>query len=94
MVSLTPAVQSPYRVLHRSKEIHHAMTAAATARADLDVARAVPGTARAVPRALAKAALPRTSASDRPLIPRFVADIAGRPVGIPHVHDLPRAGIA
>jgi arabinose-5-phosphate isomerase len=54
MLSLTAVLGSPYRVLHRSKETCHIMTAAvAIARADLDVARAVLGTEAAGLRALA-----------------------------------------
>ena len=66
----------------------------ATARADRDVARAVLGTAAAGLRALAGKVLHWMNASDRPISALAVIDAAGRPVGILHVHDLPRAGIA
>jgi arabinose-5-phosphate isomerase len=54
MLSLTLAVRTPYRVLHRSRGTSHVMTASvATARADLDVARTVLGTEATGLRALA-----------------------------------------
>jgi hypothetical protein len=94
MLSLTLVVGTPYRVLHRSKETRHAMTAAvAKARADPDGARAVLGTEAAELRAPAGQAPHLMNASDRPSTALFVVDTAGRPVGTLHVHDLLRAGI-
>ncbi len=46
------------------------------------------------PDALAGAALHLMNAPERPITTLFVVDSAGRPVGILHVHDLLRAGIA
>jgi arabinose-5-phosphate isomerase len=46
------------------------------------------------PEALAAEALHEMNARDRPITSLFVIDTAGRPVGILHVHDVLRAGIA
>lgn len=46
------------------------------------------------PDALAVEALHAMNAHDRPVTMLFVVDAAGRPVGILHVHDLLRAGLA
>ena len=46
------------------------------------------------PEALAEAALHLMNARERPITTLFVVDSTGRPVGILHVHDLLRAGIA
>ena len=46
------------------------------------------------PEALAAEALHMMNARERPITTLFVVDTAGRPVGILHVHDLLRAGIA
>jgi arabinose-5-phosphate isomerase len=46
------------------------------------------------PEALAAEALHVMNARERPITTLFVVDAAGRPVGILHVHDLLRAGIA
>ena len=46
------------------------------------------------PDALAAEALHAMNASERPVTTLFVVDPAGRPLGILHVHDLLRAGLA
>ncbi|MBU6499369.1 MAG: CBS domain-containing protein, partial [Rhodospirillales bacterium] len=46
------------------------------------------------PDALAAEALHAMNASDRPFTALFVVDPAGRPIGILHIHDLLRAGVA
>jgi arabinose-5-phosphate isomerase len=46
------------------------------------------------PDALAGEALHLMNAHDRPVTTLFVVDTAGRPIGILHVHDLLRAGLA
>ena len=46
------------------------------------------------PDALAAEALHAMTARARPITALFVVDSGGRPVGILHVHDLLRAGIA
>ena len=46
------------------------------------------------PDALAAEALRAMNASERPVTTLFVVDPAGRPLGILHVHDLLRAGLA
>ena len=46
------------------------------------------------PEALAEEALHAMNARDRPVTALFVVDTASRPVGILHVHDLLRAGLA
>ncbi len=46
------------------------------------------------PEALAAEALHVMNAPDRPITSLFVVDTAGHPVGILHVHDLLRAGLA
>jgi arabinose-5-phosphate isomerase len=46
------------------------------------------------PEALAAEALHVMNARERPITTLFVVDTAGRPVGILHVHDLLRAGLA
>ncbi|MCW3474849.1 KpsF/GutQ family sugar-phosphate isomerase [Limobrevibacterium gyesilva] len=46
------------------------------------------------PDALAAEALHQMNARERPITALFVVDPAGRPVGILHVHDLLRAGVA
>ena len=46
------------------------------------------------PDALAAEALHTMSARERPITALFVVDLAGRPVGILHIHDLLRAGLA
>ena len=46
------------------------------------------------PDALAAEALHTMSARERPITALFVVDSAGRPVGILHIHDLLRAGLA
>ena len=46
------------------------------------------------PDALAAAALHAMNAAERPITSLFVIDPAGRPIGILHVHDLLRAGVA
>jgi arabinose-5-phosphate isomerase len=44
--------------------------------------------------ALAAEALHVMNARDRPITALFVIDAAGRPVGLLHMHDLLRAGLA
>jgi len=46
------------------------------------------------PEALAAEALHAMNARDRPITTLFVVDAAGRPIGILHIHDLLRAGVA
>jgi arabinose-5-phosphate isomerase len=46
------------------------------------------------PDALAVEALHAMNARERPVTTLFVVDPAGRPLGILHVHDLLRAGLA
>jgi arabinose-5-phosphate isomerase len=46
------------------------------------------------PDALAAEALHEMNARSRPITTLFVVDPSGRPVGILHVHDLLRAGLA
>ncbi len=46
------------------------------------------------PDALAAEALHAMNAGERPITSLFVVDAAGRPVGIVHVHDLLRGGVA
>jgi arabinose-5-phosphate isomerase len=46
------------------------------------------------PEALAEAALRLMNAPERPITTLFVVDAARRPIGILHVHDLLRAGLA
>ncbi len=46
------------------------------------------------PDALAAEALHAMNARKRPITALFVVDPAGRPVGILHIHDLLRAGVA
>ncbi len=46
------------------------------------------------PDALAAEALHDMNAGERPITALFVVDTAGRPVGILHIHDLLRAGVA
>ncbi len=46
------------------------------------------------PDALAAEALHLMNARDRPVTTLFVVDLTGRPLGILHVHDLLRAGVA
>ena len=91
---LTRAAGSPYRVLHRSRETSHAMTAAvATPHADPHPASAVARAAAGGARAPA-AASPATSAHTRPITPRFVVEAGGWPVHTSHARAMPRAGTA
>jgi arabinose-5-phosphate isomerase len=46
------------------------------------------------PESLAVEALHLMNAHERPVTILFVVDAAGRPLGILHVHDLLRAGLA
>jgi arabinose-5-phosphate isomerase len=46
------------------------------------------------PDALAAEALHVMNARERPITSLFVVDVAGRPLGILHIHDLLRAGVA
>jgi arabinose-5-phosphate isomerase len=46
------------------------------------------------PESLAVEALHAMNAHERPVTTLFVVDAAGRPLGILHVHDLLRAGLA
>ncbi|HUB13472.1 MAG TPA: KpsF/GutQ family sugar-phosphate isomerase [Acetobacteraceae bacterium] len=46
------------------------------------------------PEALAAEALHAMNARERPITALFVVDAAGRPIGILHIHDLLRAGLA
>jgi arabinose-5-phosphate isomerase len=46
------------------------------------------------PDALAAEALHVMNARERPITSLFVIDPAGRPIGVLHVHDLLRAGVA
>ena len=46
------------------------------------------------PDALAAEALHAMNARERPITALFVVDPAGRPLGILHIHDLLRAGVA
>jgi arabinose-5-phosphate isomerase len=46
------------------------------------------------PDALAADALREMNAGDRPITSLFVVDGAGSPIGILHLHDLLRAGVA
>jgi arabinose-5-phosphate isomerase len=46
------------------------------------------------PDALAAEALHTMNARDRPITSLFVVDPAGKPVGILHLHDLLREGVA
>jgi hypothetical protein len=86
MLRLTRAAGSPYRVLHRSRETRHAMTAAVeTIRADLDPAPAVPGTAAADTCAWA-AASPVADIHGRPTALRSAAPAAICTLDMPHPH--------
>ncbi len=53
-----------------------------------------PGPRTIGPDALAAEALHMMNARERPITTLFVVDEAGRPIGILHVHDLLRAGLA
>jgi arabinose-5-phosphate isomerase len=46
------------------------------------------------PDALAAEALARMNAGPRPITALFVLDPGSRPIGILHIHDLLRAGVA
>jgi arabinose-5-phosphate isomerase len=46
------------------------------------------------PEALAAEALHAMNAGERPITSLFVVDARGRPLGILHIHDLLRAGMA
>ena len=48
----------------------------------------------ASPEALAAEALHAMNAGERPITSLFVVDARGRPLGILHIHDLLRAGMA
>jgi arabinose-5-phosphate isomerase len=53
------------------------------------------GTPRTIaPDALVDEALHAMNARERPITSLFVVDLAGRPLGILHIHDLLRAGVA
>jgi hypothetical protein len=95
MVSLTPVVASPYRVLRRSKEPRRAMTASlATPRADLVAARAVPGAPRAGSCVPPCATQHQINARRRPIPAPAATATTGRRAGVPRAQHLPRARIA
>jgi arabinose-5-phosphate isomerase len=61
-------------------------------RRTIDVMTTAPRTI--APDALAGEALHAMNAHERPITSLFVVDAADRPLGILHIHDLLRAGVA
>jgi arabinose-5-phosphate isomerase len=73
-------------------DLRRAMGPALLSRHAIDVMTSAPRTIS--PDALAGEALHAMNAHERPITTLFVVDAAGRPLGILHIHDLLRAGVA
>ena len=73
-------------------DLRRAMGPDLLSRHAIDVMTSAPRTI--APDALAGEALHAMNARERPITALFVVDAAGRPLGILHIHDLLRAGVA
>jgi arabinose-5-phosphate isomerase len=73
-------------------DLRRAMGPDLLSRRTIDVMTTAPRTI--APDALAGEALHAMNAHERPITTLFVVDAAGRPLGILHIHDLLRAGVA